>query len=324
MFPLHLNNPSIPVGADVKMPSEFVAFRSAKARTFAERKATLNLILIPSQSVSNPRRGFTLVELMMGMTITAMLAVVLGGLINAVQTASDHTKGQQTANTQGRVAIERVKYMVSQAGVYQLSGQPTRHGIEVVNHNISVIDFPDVLVVWSGGRGGGMVEAGVLNRLPQVNELVIFAADPTDPERLVEITIPSDSSGIDFDDSDFSDDILTLISSIDAEMVLLCDRIRATRFSKWRARLPDLANIRFELSVTPSDDEIAAAVPGSDDWNGLMWAQGIVSGDSGMRQVTLRTEFQVQPNENIPADTYLSSIAIPNFGSASYRYVYEP
>lgn len=314
MFLLHRKNRLIPVGADVKMPSGIVAFRSAKGRTFAERKATLNFI----------RRGFTLVELLMGMTITAMLAVVLGGLINAVQTASDYTKGLETANTQGRVAIDRVKYMVSQAGIYQLPGQPTRHGIEVVNHKISVINFPDVLVVWSGGRGGGMADAGVLNRFPLISELVIFAADPADAERLVEITIPRDSSEIDFDDSDFDRDVLALIDSSDAEMVLLCDRIRTTGISRWRKKRPELPNVRFELSVTPSDDDIAATVPGSDEWNELMWAQGIVSSDSGMRQVTLRTEFQVQPNENIPGDTYLSSIATPYFGSASYRYVYEP
>ena len=51
------------------------------------------------------RHGFTMIELLMAVSITSMLSVVLGGLMMAVQTAHDHSQGLQTATTQATAAI---------------------------------------------------------------------------------------------------------------------------------------------------------------------------------------------------------------------------
>lgn len=268
-------------------------------------------------------RGFTLVELLMALMITSMLSIVLAGLIMAVQTARVHTEGLEESTIQAQVAVDRIKFMVSHAGVYQLAGQPTTLGIRVVNHTSSPEDLPDVLVVWSGGKDvskiSGMANAGLQQRLPIIDELILYSFDPDAPTHLVEISFPNNTADIDFRDADFESTILSLTESAQAEKTVICDRIRRSDYSANAAATP-LVNIRFELIQTPRDDDVAAAVPATADWYDLGWAQGIVASDLGMRQANLRIELQINQQ---PTYAELST-SIPFFGSASYRYVYRP
>ncbi len=278
------------------------------------------------KSRSSSANAFTLVEMMMAMTITAMMSVVLGGLIMAVHAAWEHSNGLEESSLQGHAAIQRIKHMVSHVGVYQMPGQPTRLGLRVASHEWDAADLPDVLVVWSGGRSGGMADAGIQQRLPQINELVIYSPDPSDSSRLVEVMLPDDTSSIDFNDPNFNDTILTVIDSADSVRVLICDRIRQSDLPGAGAGDQDakVGNIRFDLRLTPSDEELAAFNPGTDVWYELAWAQGIASGDSGMRQATVRMEFQMETRKNNTSENDSVATTIPFFGSASYRYVHQP
>ncbi len=259
----------------------------------------------------------------MAMTVTSMLTIVLGGLVLAVQTAREHTEGLEEATAQGQASLERMQYMVSQAGVYQLNGSETVLGVAVVGREWSSSLLPSVLVVWSGGRDGGMAATGTQHRLPHVDELVMYTYDASDPSRLVEVVVPGDSSNIDFTAADFGDSILSLLDAPSAEQLLLSDHLRRTvltgsaPFSN-----PGVGNVSFMLEMSPDDTAIAGATPGTAGWNALIWSQGIVSSDSGMRQATVRIEIQIEPRSYESADS--NPIAVPFFGSASYRYVYRP
>lgn len=264
-------------------------------------------------------RGFTLVELLMAMTITSMLSIVLAGLIMAVQTARAHTEGLEESTIQAQVAIDRIKFMVSHAGVYQLAGQPTTLGVRVVNHTSSPEDLPDVLVVWSGGKDVSMADLGLQQQLPRINELILYSFDPDAPTHLVEISFPTNTADIDFRDAGFESTILSLTTSAQAEKTIICDRIRRSDYSSNTGATP-LVNMRFELIQTPRDDVLATAVPGTADWYDLGWAQGVVASDLGMRQANLRIELQIDQQ---PTHAEMST-SIPFFGSASYRYVYRP
>jgi hypothetical protein len=167
-----------------------------------------------------------------------------------------------------------------------------------------------------------MSAQGELDRLPEVGELLVYTPDPDDAGRLVEIAFPGVTTQIDFEDAGFEATVRTLIESADAEAVTLCDRIRATQLPL--ASAPDLANVRFELALTPDEDELAAAAPGTDDWMNLPWPQGIASSEIGVRQATLRVELQVEPRSIPVADSETKSTALPFFGSATYRYAYRP
>jgi prepilin-type N-terminal cleavage/methylation domain-containing protein len=266
------------------------------------------------------RHGFTMIELLMAVSITSMLSVVLGALMVAVQTAREYSNGLETATTQATATIDRIRYIVSQAGVYRIAGQPTTVGLAVVNHRWASTDLPDVLVIWSGGRNGGLADTGTLYRLPHVDELVIYSPDPGDATRLVEITVPGNTTDIDFRDASFPSDILALIGSNGTERVLICERVRRSSQADLTV---ETGNIRFALEQTPPDSELQPAMPGTAAWYGLPWVQGIVSGDSGLRQANIRMELQVTRHEGDSPETDGTTTAIPYFGSASRRYVYK-
>ena len=265
-------------------------------------------------------RGMTLVELMIAMTITAMITVILGGLVLAVHTVREYSEGSEEVVGQTQASFDRIQYMVSQTGVYRVDGRPTVPGIAVVNQTYSDTIVPNILVVWSGGSFGGMSAKGVQSRLPLFSELVIYTTDPDDPSQLVEMTFPGDSSSIDFQAADFDATILQYLSSGNPTKTKLYTRIHTISTSSNSA--PDsttIGAVRFDPRFTPSDSDLAATAPLTDDWLTLNWAQGIVATDSGMRQVTIAIELQL---EIIGKGSGNASIS-PFWGSASYRYVHE-
>ena len=84
----------------------------------------------------------------------------------------------------------------------------------------------------------------------------------------------------------------------------------------------NVGNLRFTLAQNPSDTELATATPQTTAWTQLNWPQGTFGNRSGMRQATLQIELQVEPDGIVRASDTVT--AIPFFGSASLRYVYEP
>lgn len=293
------------------------------------------------------RRGLTLVELLISMAILSLMAVVLAGMSNAVHSAWSYTKGVEESDLQARAAIERIEYMVSQIGCYKLAGQPTRLGLAVVNRPFGNEEVPDVLVLWTGGRLGGMAAQGVQARLPTVGELVIYSWKDNAPHQLIEVAFPGQTAGFDFGASDLRSQVATLLASASAESIPLCNRLRvcSPRSTSWAggASTPlgpggsfgpssapaasgssssSIGSARFTLTLTPSDTELATAAPQTTAWTKLSWPQGAYSSRSGMRQATLQIELQIEPDGIARASD--SVIAIPFFGSASARYVYEP
>lgn len=268
--------------------------------------------------------GFTLVELIMGMTITSILTMVLAGMILAAGTAWDHTTGQEDAMQQARSSIDRIQYMVSQAGTYKIAGQSTVPGIAVVERVNGSTRLPEVLVVWSGGTNGGMVANGLMTRLPLVQELVIYAPRYDDPSTLVEITSPADASSIDFKSAAFSNTILTIIASNNSSKLRLSNRVHINTLSFMVGNSTSAGAVRFEMYLTPTDSELSGVVTGSAQWYSLVWAQGVASSASGMRQAGIRMEFQLEAHSASVSGSSPANAAMPFFGSASYTYVYQP
>jgi hypothetical protein len=309
----------------------------------------------------------TLAELLVSLTILSMMSVVLAGMSNAVNSAWLYTKGVEDTDLQARAAIERIEFMVSQTGVYDLVGQPTRVGMAVVPRPVGTNSIPDVLVLWTGGRSGGMSANGVLNRLPIVGELLIYTWDSKRPNQLLEVAFPGQTASFDFAASDLATTVSNLLNSATAEKISLCDQLRQSTLSTsgsiannsvstpsvtvpggfgslYGPSLPStpsgsststssssttkasatqsIGSARFALTMTPTDSELASATPQTTAWTQLSWPQGTFSNRSGMRQATLQIELQVEPEGIVRASDSVS--AIPFFGSASLRYVYEP
>jgi hypothetical protein len=270
------------------------------------------------------RAGFTFVELLISLTLTTMLSFVLGAMILAAHEGWEHSSGLNDANQQARISQERIKYMVSQAGQYKIAGQPTTLGVAVVEQTYTFVKSPEILVVWSGGRLGGMAAQGVQARLPLVSEVVIYTPDADDPSRLVEVIDPADFSSLDFRAANFESRVKSILKSKTSQPILLVDRVRTSKLNGFSSNPPQVGNVRFEKLESPTDAELSGITPGTPEWFNLVWAQGIVSSASGMRQTSIRMEFQIEPRP-IPLDgSDVTTTAIPYFASASYRYVYLP
>lgn len=303
-----------------------------------------------------PKSGMTLAELLISMTILSMMAVVLAGMSNAVNSAWSYTRGVEETDLQAQAAIERIQYMVSQTGTYKLTDQPTRAGIAIVNRPVGKNELPDVLVLWTGGRSGGMAASGVQARLPIVSELLIYSWDANTPTNLIEAAFPGQTAVFDFTASDLSTQVTNLLSSTTAEIIPLCDRLRVSSLSStstttttatptWPSSpygpsMPmsapssvsspstsssstlSVGNVRFTLAQNPTDSELATATPQTTAWTQLNWPQGTFGNRSGMRQASLQIELQVEPSGIARASDTVT--AIPFFGSASLRYAYEP
>ena len=255
----------------------------------------------------------------MSLTITSLLSLVFGSLMLAMQMAWQHSGGISSCNAEARVALGRIRYMISQAGAYRNPGALQQLGVAVVGTSVNGATLPQTLVVWSGGRTGGMSAQGLQTRLPLISELVIYAPDPADSSHLVEVVATTNTNSIDFADPNFATTIQMLLAASQLDKALLCDRIRRTNLSG-----TIVGNVHFEMFQTPGDSDIASATPGTTAWNDLMWSQGIVASDSGLRQATVRMELQLEPALGAPVLTTSSPTSLPFLGSASCRYVYFP
>lgn len=268
------------------------------------------------------RSGFLLIDLLMGMLITAMICGMMGSVILAATSAWDHATGVEDATQQARISMDRIKYMLSQAGVYHVTGQPVMDGIAVVNRTVASVPYPEVLVIWSGGQNGGMAAVGLQARLPLVSELVLYAPQTDDPSRLVEITSPTDMSSIDFTSPSFTTTILAIVDSSQSKNVLLSDRVHLSSLPSGGATTA--GNIRFEVFKSPSGTSLTGVNAGTTEWSNLVWSQGVVTSGSGLRQTTVRMEFQLNLRPNSPTGSLTTTAAFPFIGSASYRYIYNP
>ncbi len=308
------------------------------------------------------RLGMTLAELLISMAILSMMSVVLAGMSNAVNSAWSYTKGIEETDLQAQAALERIEYMVSQTGTYKLTGQPTRAGMAVVTRTVGKNQLPDVLVLWTGGRSGGMATSGVQSRLPTVGELLIYTWDASTPASLIEVAFPGQSASFDFAASDLSTQVTNLLNTKTAEIIPLCSQLRVSSLNSTStssttsltpvligqtslygtsldmsasigtsspttsttssSKTQSVANLRFTLTQNPTDIELASATPQTTAWTQLSWPQGTFGNRSGMRQATLQIELQVEPDGIARASDTVT--AIPFFGSASLRYVYEP
>lgn len=270
------------------------------------------------------RAGFTLIELMSSLVILTMTVTVLSGLILAISQAWDHSNILEESRQQAQATMSRIRWMVQQSGTYRVSGQSTTLGVGTVSQTWLFYQAPSVLVVWSGGATGGMADLGVQSRLPVASELVVYAPDAQSPSKLVELTFPGNSTTVDFRAAGFATVVGTLMTSPNRKSVKLCERLRVTAsqdFAMYGA--PSIGNVRFEVAYSPTDAQIAGASPGSQNWNDLPWAQGMVGADNGLRSFNVRIELLLERDPAKPQTSDGFTTALPFFGSANRRYVFQ-
>jgi prepilin-type N-terminal cleavage/methylation domain-containing protein len=257
-------------------------------------------------------RGLTLLELLVAMSIMAMVVVSLGTLANGVQQGFDYTEGHSTATQHARVALERIARSVREA-----QANEQFPGALVVPEKVGTWSFPDVLVVWHPAGTAANPEG-----LPLVRELLIYCPSLSTPNRLVEITMSSDAQPVPAvsQTAQWAALIGVIRRSPQRKEVTLTELMRTAALNLSSGELPRGA-VRFVVRLTPSEAQWAAYRSGGPPtWDNLAWVQGIYGSQTGLRQTWLRIELQLLPGKAALTRDTTGQSAIPFLGSAALYY----
>ena len=263
----------------------------------------------------SPRRGLTLIELLIAVSIMAMVVGTLGALAHGVQLAFEYTEGQGLATQHARIVLDRIARHVEEA-----TASEHFPGFLVVPQVEGGEEFPEVLVVWH--PSGQPADA---KGLPRYNELVIYAPDLSMPSQLLEIMAPQDGRTVPpiSDMPRWRSELNALRGSSRAESFVLTDLLRMCSTtgiggsSGWRGA------VRFQSTVRPSEADWASYKSGERDWAELPWVQGIYGSRNGMREAALQVELQLLPGGAPVVADANTHVAMPFFGAAALYYQLE-
>ncbi len=264
----------------------------------------------PSRA-THARRGLTLVELLIAMSLMVVVAAAMGTLANGVQQSYDYCQGRSEATQHARVVLDRIASNVRDA-----TANDQFPGVLVVAEDDGGWRFPDTLVIWHPSGTPADPDG-----LPRYNELLIYSPHPTVPNRLVEIVPPSSDTRVvpaTSDTTQWHTQIASIKSSSGSKITTLTNLVRSCPVTDNSSN--DIRGaVRFEVRLRPSADEWEDYQNNSLSWDELAWVQGICGSNTGLRQVWLRTELQLLPGDNAVASD-LDNQAIAFFGSAALYY----
>ena len=257
------------------------------------------------------RRGLTLLELLIAMSIMVLVTGTLGTLAKGVQEGFEYSEGHGLATQHARVVLERIAQSVEEA-----TASEQFPGAIVLAEVNGLWRFPDTLVVWRPDGSPADPEG-----LPRLNELIVYCPDPKAPNCLLEITVPGDTSIVPPVDNEAA--WATIIAAIKASQssrtVTLTELLRTCTVAE-AADADQRAAVRFETRLRPSDDDWVDYRNDNLAWDQLPWAQGIHGTNVGLRQVWVRMELQLIPSHDGSGDSPAAQRGVPFFGSAARYY----
>ncbi len=256
------------------------------------------------------RRGLTLTEMLIAMTLMVMLSGGLLALATTVESGVKTVQGQDAAAMHARVVIDRIQRSINAA--YANEHFP---GFMAFGKHPGQYDLPDSLVIWRPTGAPANPDG-----LPRWDEMVVYTTDESYPNRIIEIQYPTDTWNVPplDDESDWEMEL----SSRSYDMVysttigVLTDLLRVGVADSNIVR----GAIRFHVTHTPSLEDMQSFEAGTQDWHDLPWPQDLYGPTSGTRQSWCRFEFQLLPGEEVQKQEPTSDKAIPFFGSAAIYY----
>lgn len=250
------------------------------------------------------RSGLSLVELLMAASVMVLVAGALGTLALTAQTTAEYGHGHNLATQHARVCLERIERTLGEATVSEQFP-----GFASFGHTVGAYDFPDTLVVWHPETAAVDPDG-----LPRFNELVIFCTDRNQPNRLLEITVPTDT-GVAYAASDVAA-WRSALASIKADQgavrVVLTDLLRTADGGDGSLR----GMVRFTVVVRPTPVQWADYQTGAIAWNEIDWVQDVYGANTGLRQAWCRFELQLLP-EGLDGKPVDGELVLPFFGSAA-------
>ena len=259
---------------------------------------------------SRKRRALTLLELVVAMTIMAMVVVALAGLTRTAQQGFEYSEGYGVATQHARVVLDRIAQNACQA-----TANDQFPGCIVVAETVNAYRYPDTLVLWRPS-GAPANPTG----LPRYCELVIYCPNPASPSQFVEMTAPSDTRTVPAvsNQAGWQSALAALKTAGTTKISVLSTLLRTASTSASGGTTRGAA--RFETRLRPSDADWANYKAGTLTWMNLPWAQGIYGSQAGLRQVWVRMELQFVPGVDWTESNPAAIQAIPFFGSAALYY----
>ena len=257
------------------------------------------------------RNALTLLELLIAMSVMAMVVGTLGGLAMTVQQGYEYSEGYGLATQHARVVLDRIAQNASQA-----TASEQFPGCLAIAETVGAWRYPDTLVVWRPS-GTPANPSG----LPQYNELVVYCPNPKAINQFVEITAPTDTRTVPAvtDTATWRTQITAMKTSNGSKIVVLSDLLR-TCSTAANGTSGMRGAVRFETRLRPSATDWANYKAGTVAWKDLPWVQGIYGTQAGQRQVWLRTELQLSPGTEWTATNPAVAQAVPYLGSAALYY----
>ena len=266
------------------------------------------------RSCNENRRGLTLIELLSAMMIMTMIVGTLGAMAKAVFVSSEYGQGHAATSQHARVAIDRIGRAVR--GAYASELHP---GFGVLDDQVGVWRFADTLVVWRPRVTPSTPTAEPFHAEgpPRFNELVVFCPDPDEPNKLIELTA-ADGDTRDMLPATLFSDVETLKRSNASKKVVLTDLLHTAAINAGLSE--QRGAVRFEVEVSPTEQQWADYEAGSLAWGDLPWVQGVYSSKTGLRQVWVRIEMQLTPAAAAAVSEKEQLPPVPYFGSAALYY----
>jgi len=258
--------------------------------------------------IAGRSRGVTLLELIIAVSITAAIAVALGGLLRATEGAFQYAQSTGATTQHARVVFQRICRTVREA-----TANEQFPGFLVVAEQVGEWSFPDTLVVWHPHDSPADPTG-----LPRFDELVIYYPNPQRPNELLEVTIPDDSRTVPppANTAAWIAALRQIKESDQVRRIVLTDLIRTATVPE-SSRSTIRGVVRFEQRLRPSDDQWRQYQEGSLAWEDLLWVQDIYGAHTGLRQAWLRVELQlVAPTTVMNSE----SEVLPFFASAAIYY----
>ena len=256
------------------------------------------------------RTGVSLVEMLLAIAVLGIMAMSLSALATIVHTSNDFAQTRGEAIQHARVACERIERALSSA--YATADYP---GFAAVATTSGGHSYPDLLIVWRP-VGAPANAAGP----PLMRELVFFTFAPSEPHKLLEITLPNDNRPAPAASNlvQWAIELASLHTRNDAVKVQLSDLLRTGDAGSTGTQMRGV--VRFETRLRPSAAEWTEYQNGSRDWDELSWAQSIYGSDTGLRQAWCSYELQFVPRGKTRSGSESAALALPAFGSAAIYY----
>jgi hypothetical protein len=255
-------------------------------------------------------KGLSLLELLIAISITSMVVVTLAALAKSVQVGTEYSEGHGSATHHARVVVDRITRTAREAHASRLFP-----GFIVLAEDVLSWNFPDTLVVWHPAGDPADPDG-----LPRFDELVVYCPHPKSPNRLIELTSPTDLRTVPpvADGAAWRSEIDAMKSSQASLRVELTDLVRTAVVGEL-IDTPLRAAVRFQHRLRPSEEEWVRYRSGTLGWHDLPWVQGIYGSETGLRQAWLSMELQFVPRTSVGGSPG-GSQSIPFFGSAALYY----